>query len=264
MAHPTSYTIHIDPSTGLNRHSIGVGHQAPYNAVVKEKFKVHWYTHSAFSYPVLRLRLRLTYKIRKNKKREKYRRHYCYFVCMFFIDIFNVYLLLFLFFHILSFSINFNNFMYYSHNCTLFIQLTPIYINHVTEAHKTPLTSKYNFLIFIHKYDYLEYVDDMKTANNIIKSKLYNNNLRLKNIPVAPYTFVIFNYISIPGRHITSRFQLYMPHHCYATSCFVFSAFRCSLELQCVNVQPIHNKTATHELSPNHFCMNIPYAHSSP
>jgi len=84
--------------------------------------------------------------LRTNKKGEKFRAHYCYVVCVFLIDIFNVFFFIFiLYFPNFSFFINLIVFIYYSHNCTLFIQPTPVYINHVTEAHRMPPVSIHKF-----------------------------------------------------------------------------------------------------------------------
>jgi hypothetical protein len=58
--------------------------------------------------------------------------------------------------------------MFYLHICTLFIQLTPVHNNPVTDTHRMLLSSKYHFLHLIRKYDYVKQMADTETVNNRI------------------------------------------------------------------------------------------------
>jgi len=62
---------------------------------------------------------------------------------------------IFMYFYFFSFLIfKFPCFTFHSHNCTLYILLTPVHINPVTATHWMLFSPKYNFLHFILKYDY--------------------------------------------------------------------------------------------------------------
>ena len=90
------------------------------------------------------------------------------------------------------------NFMYYFYICILFIQLTSLYINHITEAHGTFLNSKYSFLQFIRVYDYVKngwYQNCKQLYNDAINQQYFQI---ITDIPILPYSPLIYKQTSIP------------------------------------------------------------------
>jgi hypothetical protein len=139
----------------------------------------------------------------------KFPLHYCYVIVWFMVHLYVLCFILFFIFYFYFFFIHYYYYyyyilMFYLHICTLCIQLTPVHINPVTDTHRMLLSSEYNSLHFIGKYDYLKQVADTETVNNWIMSQLINNifiSLQLfQRHPIRQWYTIKPPF---PGRHFT-------------------------------------------------------------
>lgn len=153
------------------------------------------------------------------------------------------------YFNFLLYSI-FHFFMFNLHKCTIFIQLKPVYINHVKAAHWMLLSSKYKFFNFVRISDYLKIMADTKTVYNWIISQLINNNFRLlrllQSYPIRQgYTIKL----QFPGRHFmfTNIFASSLSHKLQAVLRFQLSDGTLNYNVSMFSLQttePPHMHTA--------------------